>query len=85
VIDKSWPAATSYAHLISGLRHNVDVGIYNLNYDPAALTWPDAHTGFDVDGRFSQKKSTTVGCGDLSSARKCASVRCWLVTVLDTI
>jgi hypothetical protein len=56
VIDKSSPAATSYAHLISDLRHNFDVGIYNLNYDTAALTWPEAHTGFDVDGRFSPKK-----------------------------
>jgi hypothetical protein len=46
-------AARDYRGLLAGLRATFDVGVYNLNYDTAALAaWPDAHTGFDPSGEF---------------------------------
>lgn len=39
--------------LLAGLRENFDTGIYNLNYDTAALdALPGAYTGFDQSGNF---------------------------------
>jgi len=40
-------------NLMAGLRNEFEIGIYNLNYDTAALSaWPDAHTGFVPAGAF---------------------------------
>ncbi len=51
--DLTRDAARQYIALIDGLRGVFDVGIYNLNYDTAALaTCPDAYTGFDKTGAF---------------------------------
>ena len=42
-----------YSTLLAGPRSAFDVGIYNLNYDTAALAaWPDAYTGFSETGAF---------------------------------
>ena len=55
-IDSASAQAKAYARLISSLRHTFDVGIFNLNYDTAALgMWPDAFTGFDNAGHFSPR------------------------------
>lgn len=55
-INAASPEAKDYAALIDGLRQSFDVGIFNLNYDTAALTaWPNAFTGFDANGRFSPR------------------------------
>jgi hypothetical protein len=52
-IDSHSDAVKDYAALISGLRVSFDTGIYNLNYDSAALeAWPEAYTGFSEDGSF---------------------------------
>ena len=51
--DSATAAARQYAALIGGLRGVFDVGLYNLNYDTAALSaCPDAYTGFDKTGAF---------------------------------
>jgi len=55
-IDAASQPAADYAALLDGLRRRFDVGIYNLNYDTAALTaWPGAFTGFDANGGFSPR------------------------------
>lgn len=42
-----------YQTVINALREAFELGIYNLNYDTAALTaWPEANTGFDETGIF---------------------------------
>ncbi len=42
-----------YNDLFRVLRANFDIGVYNLNYDTAALNvLPDAYTGFSDAGRF---------------------------------
>jgi hypothetical protein len=42
-----------YRELLRGLRKKFDVGVYNLNYDTAALgALPDAYTGFSETGSF---------------------------------
>ncbi len=52
-IDPASEALYNYRKLIEGLRDRFDVGIYNLNYDAAAVSvWPDAYTGFREDGQF---------------------------------
>jgi hypothetical protein len=52
-IDKSGREAQRYSALFDGLRDAFDVGVYNLNYDTAALSaWPDSYTGFDKTGEF---------------------------------
>jgi hypothetical protein len=52
-IDSRGDAADEYGALFRGLRSAFDVGIYNLNYDTAALAaWPDAFTGFNEAGAF---------------------------------
>lgn len=44
---------SEYRRLLDALRDRFDVGIYNLNYDTAALSaWPSAFTGFHDNGRF---------------------------------
>ena len=46
-------AAQQYRLLVDGLRGTFEVGIYNLNYDVAALTaWPSAYTGFGDSSQF---------------------------------
>lgn len=46
-------AAIQYAELFDGLRSRFDIGVYNLNYDTAALSaYPGAYTGFGDDGAF---------------------------------
>lgn len=51
--DKSSEAAQLYKRLFDGLRTTFEVGVYNLNYDSAALTvWPDAYSGFGETCRF---------------------------------
>lgn len=55
-IDPSGSAAIDYKRLLDRLRQTFDVGVYNLNYDTAALAaWPHARTGF-VDGRFAPQE-----------------------------
>lgn len=52
-LDRSSEAAQQYKRLFDGLRGTFEIGIYNLNYDSAALTaWPDAYTGFGETCRF---------------------------------
>jgi hypothetical protein len=52
-LDASSHAAQQYQLLFDGLRETFEVGIYNLNYDVAALTaWPDAYTGFGKNCQF---------------------------------
>jgi hypothetical protein len=52
-IDPGAEAAKRYRQLVDGLRDAFDVGIYNLNYDTAAINaWPDAYTGFGESGQF---------------------------------
>ncbi len=47
------PVFGLYKQLLSSLRASFDVGIFNLNYDNAALTaWPNAFTGFSDAGNF---------------------------------
>ncbi|MBB3747196.1 hypothetical protein FHX10_006752 [Rhizobium sp. BK591] len=46
-------ALEQWRAMLRALRGRFDVAIYNLNYDTVALSgWPDAFTGFDIDGRF---------------------------------
>ena len=41
------PQFAQYRELLSGLRKEFEVGLYNLNYDNLAImAWPDAFTGF---------------------------------------
>lgn len=52
-IDAKGEPANRYRHLIEGLRESFDLGVYNLNYDTAAISaWPGAYTGFGVSGQF---------------------------------
>jgi hypothetical protein len=52
-LDTRGDAFGQYAALFQTLRHSFDVGIFNLNYDTAAITaMPGAHTGFGDDGIF---------------------------------
>jgi hypothetical protein len=52
-IDPAAEAAKRYRQLIDGLREPFDIGIYNLNYDTAAINaWPEAYTGFGASGQF---------------------------------
>jgi hypothetical protein len=47
------PKKGKYGKLLGGLREKFDVGVYNLNYDTAALgALPGAYTGFDKNGVF---------------------------------
>jgi hypothetical protein len=47
------PTKETYRELLGGLREKFDVGVYNLNYDTAALgALPGAYTGFDKNGVF---------------------------------
>jgi len=53
-IDVTAPSFGAYKKLLDGLLSEFDVGIYNLNYDNVALrAWPQAFTGFTLDGAFS--------------------------------
>jgi hypothetical protein len=52
-IDPAAEAAKRYRQLVDGLHDAFDVGIYNLNYDTAAINaWPGAYTGFGASGQF---------------------------------
>jgi hypothetical protein len=52
-IDFTDAAARQYVTLFHGLRDAFDVGVYNLNYDAAALmALEGANTGFGEDGVF---------------------------------
>jgi hypothetical protein len=52
-LDLTSGAAGQYTALFDGLRNSFDIGVYNLNYDTAALSaYPDAYTGFGDDGAF---------------------------------
>jgi hypothetical protein len=52
-LDVSSDAAQQYRLLLDGLRGTFEIGIYNLNYDVAALTvWPSAYTGFGDSSQF---------------------------------
>lgn len=52
-MDLASDSAKRYVGLLGGLREEFDVGIYNLNYDAAALdAMPVACTGFGEDGTF---------------------------------
>lgn len=56
-LNVSSKASQQYKRLLDGLRDTFEVGIYNLNYDVAALSaWPDAFTGFDESGYFEPAK-----------------------------
>jgi SIR2-like domain len=49
----SHPAFPGYRALMEALRARFDIGIFNLNYDTAALTaFAGAFTGFAADGSF---------------------------------
>jgi hypothetical protein len=51
--DLTGRSADQYIALFDGLREAFDIGVYNLNYDTAALSaFPDAYTGFGHDGAF---------------------------------
>lgn len=52
-LDSASAKTCQYNALIAAFRDAFDVGIYNLNYDTAALAaWPDAYTGFGKKGMF---------------------------------
>ena len=52
-IDSRDDAAHQYQQLVDCLRESFEVGIYNLNYDTAAISaWPEAYTGFGETGLF---------------------------------
>jgi SIR2-like domain len=52
-LNQTDQAASQYTALFDGLRSTFDVGVYNLNYDTAAVSaCPSAHTGFGDDGVF---------------------------------
>jgi hypothetical protein len=52
-LDTRSDAFAEYAALFQALRQSFDVGVFNLNYDTAALAaTPGAYTGFGKDGRF---------------------------------
>lgn len=52
-LNLSSDPAQQYKRLLDGLRERFEVGIYNLNYDVAALSaWPEAFTGFTENGHF---------------------------------
>jgi hypothetical protein len=56
-INKSGQEARRYADLFGGLRDAFDVGVYNLNYDTAALAaCPGCYTGFDGHGDFDPRE-----------------------------
>jgi hypothetical protein len=47
------PESDKYRRLLGGLREGFEVGVYNLNYDTAALgALPGAYTGFGQSGIF---------------------------------
>jgi len=49
----SGPEKDEYSKLLGGLRENFEIGVYNLNYDSAALdALPGAYTGFGESGTF---------------------------------
>ncbi|MFP5276602.1 MAG: SIR2 family protein [Acidobacteriota bacterium] len=50
------PESEKYRRLLGGLRESFDIGVYNLNYDTAALdALPGAYTGFGETGTFEPK------------------------------
>jgi hypothetical protein len=51
-LKKDAPEFENYRTILSRLRDEFEIGIYNLNYDNVAVSaWPDAFTGFR-DGEF---------------------------------
>ena len=58
-IDPAAEAAEAYRSLLAPLHDAFDVGVYNLNYDSAALmAWPSAYTGFE-QGAFAPARVHT--------------------------
>ena len=52
-LDTTSESFREYSAIFQSLRRSFDVGIFNLNYDTAALAaMPGAYTGFDNDGKF---------------------------------
>ncbi len=52
-VDLASAPGRKYCALLTGLRERFDIGVYNLNYDTAALgALPGAYTGFDKTGTF---------------------------------
>jgi len=46
-LNKDAPNFLAYRSILSRLRDEFEVGVYNLNYDNVAISaWPDAFTGF---------------------------------------
>lgn len=46
-LNKDAPEFRDYQKILSRLRDEFEVGVYNLNYDNVAISaWPDAFTGF---------------------------------------
>ncbi len=46
-LNKDTPAYQRYRSILSRIRDEFEVGVYNLNYDNVAISaWPDAFTGF---------------------------------------
>src|SRR5579859_1123336 len=55
-IEPSSSSFSRYRSVLSGLRDQFDVGVYNLNYDGMAVAaWPDAFNGFDDAGKFTPR------------------------------
>lgn len=55
-LDATSASAQKYNMVFERLRKSFEVGIYNLNYDTAALAaCPNAYTGFDEAGNFRPK------------------------------
>jgi hypothetical protein len=56
-LNRTDQAACQYKTLFDGLRDAFDLGVYNLNYDIAALSaCPDAYTGFGDNGIFDARQ-----------------------------
>lgn len=52
-LDTSSPGLEAWRVFLGALRAKFEVVIYTLNYDTVASTcWPEALTGFDIDGHF---------------------------------
>ena len=52
-VDASSESQRKYRAFARNLSDAFEVGVFNLNYDTLALlAWPEAFTGFDVNGEF---------------------------------
>lgn len=56
-LDTASPAWKQYVTIFNKLRESFDIGVYNLNYDTAAITaWRDAATGFNENSEFDAQR-----------------------------